>query len=190
MPARRPPQLTAPGPASTTAAPTRPLTRVATEGSPHRQVTRFQITAAVRAAPTTITVCAGAVHDAGDRVGHRRPQQQRAEQVADRGQEDRRSRAGASVATSVAMALAASWKPLQNANAKMATMASTNAASTAPPTLPPRLARIIAPAGVARRKPIGGHVQDCRPFAGQPLPASVAASSVSPRRRWRPLPLS
>ena len=35
------------------------------------------------------------------------------------------------VATSVAMALAASWKPLVNANAKMATTASTNAASTA-----------------------------------------------------------
>ena len=34
--------------------------------------------------------------DAGDRVGHGRPQQQRTQQVADRGQDDRRSRTGAS----------------------------------------------------------------------------------------------
>jgi hypothetical protein len=48
------------------------------------------------------------------------------------------------VATSVAMALAASWKPLVNANAKMATTASTNAASTARHPPSPRLARILA----------------------------------------------
>jgi hypothetical protein len=41
------------------------------------------------------------------------------------------------VATSVAIALAASWKPLVNANASAATTASTNAASTALLSLPP-----------------------------------------------------
>src|SRR4029453_15847299 len=107
-----PPQLTAPGPASTTAAPTRPPTSawLELEGSPHRQVSRFQVTAAVRAAPTTITVWPSRLQTA-------------ARMIAARG-------LAPLVATSVAMALAASWKPLVNANPKMATTASTNAAST------------------------------------------------------------
>jgi hypothetical protein len=55
-----PPQLIAPMPASTTPAPTSPPTKAWLEldGSPRHQVTTFQATPAVRAAPTTGTVCA------------------------------------------------------------------------------------------------------------------------------------
>ena len=87
-----PPQLTASMPPSTTAAPTSPPTRAWPEldGSPSRQVTRFQVTAAARPEPITSIATDGRDgDDAADRVGDRRAEEQRAQQVEDRGQDDR-----------------------------------------------------------------------------------------------------
>jgi hypothetical protein len=126
--------LTAPTPASTTAAPTSPPTRAWLEldGSPRHHVTRFQATAAVRAAPITATVCeAGtwtmvAIVSATAAPSSSGPTrlQTAARVIAGPGR-------APLVATRVAMALAASWNPLVTANARVTRTASTNAASTA-----------------------------------------------------------
>jgi hypothetical protein len=105
---------------------------------------RFQVTAAVKAAPTTTTVCAAvtwtmpAIVSATAAPNSSGPSrlQTAARVIAGPGRAPR-------VATRVAIALAASWKPLVNANANVTTTASTNAASTARHPLA-RLARILA----------------------------------------------
>ena len=63
------------------------------DGSPSRQVTRFHATAAASPAPITSVASDGAtVDDAADRVGDRGADEQRPEQVEDRGQHDRLQR--------------------------------------------------------------------------------------------------
>jgi hypothetical protein len=131
-----PPQLTAPTPASTTVAPTRPPTRAWLEldGSPSRQVVTFQDTAAVRAAPTTVAVWAGSTSamlamvlaTAAPSSSGPTMLQTAARAMADPGR-------APLVATRVAMALAASLKPLVNAKARMTATASTNVTSTRQP---------------------------------------------------------
>jgi hypothetical protein len=131
--------LTAPTPASTTAAPTSPPTRAWLEldGRPHHQVARFQATAAVSAAPTTVTV-----RDAGTWTIVAIVSATAAPSTSgpSRLQTAARTIAGPGraplVATSVAIALAASWKPLVTANARVSTTASTNAVSTGRQLLP------------------------------------------------------
>jgi hypothetical protein len=57
-------------------------------------------------------------HDPGDRVGDGGPDQERAQHVEDRRQDDGLPRQAPRVATSVAIAFAASWKPFVSANAR------------------------------------------------------------------------
>ena len=60
---------------------------------PRYQVMTFQSTAPVRPAPMTATAMSGIDrHDPGYRVGDRSTEQERAEQVRDRGHEDGRQR--------------------------------------------------------------------------------------------------
>ena len=68
--------------------------------------------------------------DPGDRVGDRGADQQRAEHVEDGRQHDRLPGRAPRVATSVAIALAASWKPFVSANASPSAMASHSPIST------------------------------------------------------------
>jgi hypothetical protein len=87
MPAADAAPVDRPGPASTTAAPTSPPTSawLELEGSPHRQVSRFQVTGGGQGGTDhDHRLRRRHLDDAGDRVGHGRPQQQRAKQVADR----------------------------------------------------------------------------------------------------------
>ena len=64
--------------------------------------------------------------DARDRARHRLAEQQRAEHVADRGEHHRAAGRAARVATSVAIAFAASWTPFVNANASAIAIAATS----------------------------------------------------------------
>ena len=99
----------------------------------------FQVTAAVRAAPTTSTVCAAGTSTIVAMVlATAAPSSSGPTRLNTAARAIAAPGLAPLVATSVAIALAASWKPLVNANAKAATTASPNAASTLVTLLPAR----------------------------------------------------
>ena len=122
-----PPQLTACTPPSTTAAPTSPPTRAWPEldGRPSRQVSRFQVTAAARPEPITSTAPAGATVTMPPIVSATAaPSSSGPSRLNTDASTIACSGVAARVATSVAIALEASWSPFVVAKASANTIAS------------------------------------------------------------------
>ena len=128
------PQFTAPRPWATTADPIRPPTSACEdeEGIPRYQVKRFQTTAPVSPAPMTGTMISGdtstilATVSATAAPSRKGPTRFASEAMMTAG-----TGLAARVATSVAMALAASWKPVVSAKARATRMAATRTRSKA-----------------------------------------------------------